>query len=83
MKVFMTSTAIISLENVRRVEKRITETKHTSRGKPYILTRYEIVIHYIGGNTLDDEHIEFGNGDSAKVLCDLAFETIFEKLSEK
>lgn len=83
MKVFMTPTTIISLENVRRVEKCITETKHTSYGKPYTLTHYEIVISYAGGDVLDNERIEFGSGESAKILCDLAFETIYEKLSEK
>ena len=80
MKVFMTPTTIISLENVRRVEKCITETKHTSYGKPYTVTHYEIVVLYMDG---ESESIEFGSGDPAKDLCNLAFEIIYEKLSEK
>lgn len=80
MKVLMTPNSIISLENVRRVEKRVTETKHTSYGKPYTLTHYEIVVLYVG--THDNEHIEFGTGESAKDLCEATFKVIFEKLSE-
>lgn len=82
MKVLMTPNSIISLENVRRVERRVTETKHTSYGKPYTLTHYEIVVLYMGGNTMDNEYIQFGCGESAKDLCDTTFETIYKKLSE-
>lgn len=78
MKVLMTPDSIISLENIRRVEKRIFETKHTSCGMP--LTRYEILISYMGGK--DEELIQFGDGNSAKVLCETAFHDIYAKLSE-
>ena len=79
MKVLMTTNSIISLENVRRVERHITETKHTSYGKPYTLTHYDIAIIYAGN---ESEHINFGTGDSAKDLCDSTFQIIFNKLSE-
>ena len=79
MKVLMTTNSIISLENVRRVERRITETKHTSYGRPYTLTHYDIAIIYSNDNS---QHISFGTGDSAKDLCDATFQTIFDKLSE-
>ena len=80
MKILMTPSSIISLENVRRVEKQVTETKHTSYGKSYTLTHYEIVIVYIGGQ--DSERIRFGHGTSAKDLCEATFCDIYEKLSE-
>lgn len=79
MKVLMTPNSIISLENVRRVERRITETKHTSYGKPYTLTHYDIVIIY---NNDSSEHLSFGTGNSAKDLCDTTFQTIYDKLIE-
>ena len=79
MKVLMTTNSIISLENVRRVERRITETKHTSYGKPYILIHYDIAIIY---NNDSSEHLSFGTGNSAKDLCDTTFQTIYDKLIE-
>lgn len=80
MKILMTTDSIISLENVRSVEKRIFETKHTSYGKSDVLTHYEILISYMGGQ--DEALIRFGNGNSAKVLCETAFHDIYAKLSE-
>lgn len=80
MKILMTPDSIISLENVRRVEKRTFETKHTSYGKPYVLTHYEILISYMGGQ--DEELIQFGCDASAKVLCETTFHEIYAKLSE-
>lgn len=79
MKLIKTPTTIISLENVRRVEYRTTETKHTSYGKPYTLTHYEIAIIYCDDAS---EFIQFGSGDNAKALCDTTYETIYERLSE-
>lgn len=79
MKVLMTTNSIISLENVRRVERRITETKHTSYGKPYVLIHYDIAIIY---NNDSSEHLSFGTGNSAKDLCDTTFQTIYDKLIE-
>lgn len=79
MKVLMTPNSIISLENVRRVERRITETKHTSYGKPYTLTHYNIAIIY---NDEGSEHLDFGTGNSAKDLCDTTFQAIYNKLTE-
>lgn len=79
MKVLMTPNSIISLENVRRVERRITETKHTSYGTPYTLTHYNIAIIY---NNDSSEHLDFGTGNSAKDLCDTTFQTIYDKLIE-
>ncbi len=80
MKVLMINNSIISLENVRRVEKLVTETKHTSYGKPYILTHYEILVSYMGGE--DSELIKFGHTPSAKELCEVTFNDIYSKLSE-
>lgn len=79
MKVLMTPDSIISLENVRRVERRIAETKHTSYGRPYTLTHYDIAIIY---NNDGSEHLSFGTGNSAKDLCDTTFQTIYDKLIE-
>lgn len=80
MKVLMTLNSIISLENVRRVSKRVSETKHTSYGKAYTLIHYEILISYAGGH--DSELIQCGHGDSAKDLCEATFCDIYKKLSE-
>ena len=80
MKILMINNSIISLENVRRVEKLVTETKHTSHGKPYTLTHYEILILYMGGQ--GSERIQFGHSTSAKDLCEATFCDIYEKLSE-
>lgn len=79
MKVLMTPNSIISLENVRRVERKEYETKHTSYGKAYTLTHYEIVIVYTNDTS---EHIACGTGNNAKDLCDTTFQTIYNKLSE-
>ena len=80
MKILMTPDSIISLENVRRVEKLVTKTKHASHGKPYPLTHYEILILYMGGD--DNERIQFGHDASAKDLCEATFLDIYAKLSE-
>lgn len=83
MKILMIDNSIISLENVRRVERRITDTKHTSYGKAYTLTHYELAIIYCGSNNYtDNEHIQFGTGNEAKAACDKTFNEIYKILSE-
>lgn len=79
MEVLKTPNSIISLENVRRVERREYETKHTSYGKSYVLMHYEISIVYTNDTS---EHITCGTGNNAKDLCDTTFQTIYEKLSK-
>lgn len=79
MKMLMTADEIISLENVRRVERRATESKHTSYGKPYTVKHYEILIIYTDGQA---EHICCGEDTSGEKACAEYFKTIYEKLSE-
>ena len=79
MKVLMTTDEIISLENVRRVERRVTESKHTSYGKPYIVKHYEILIAYTDGQA---EPICCGEDAYGEKACAEYFKTIYEKLSE-
>ena len=79
MKVLATTTSIISLENVRRVNKNVSEIKHTHYGKPYTIAEYTIRIDYCDGGC---EWIQCGEGDNAKDLCDAIFESIYDKLSE-
>ena len=79
MKMLMTTDEIISLENVRRVERRVTESKHTSYGKPYIIKHYEVLIIYTEGQA---EHIRCGEDTRGEKACAEYFKTIYEKLSE-
>lgn len=78
MKALLLPTSIISLENVRRADIVARGSKHTSYGKPYILTTYSIEITY---NNQTSESIDFGYGDNAKDLCEATFKLIYEKLS--
>ena len=75
----MTTNEIISLENVRRVERRVTESKHTSYGKPYIMKHYEILIVYTEGQ---EEYLCCGEDAPGEKACAEYFKTIYEKLSE-
>lgn len=79
MKVLMTNNSIISLENVRRVDKHISESRHTSYGKPYTVTHYSIsIIYYNDGS----EHIDCGENAADKTQCETIFQTIYDKISE-
>ena len=80
MKVLMTNNSIVSLENVRKVNKNVFETKHTSRGVPYTLTHYQIAISYRGDQW--GETIECGTNSTGEKVCDELFQTIYQKLSE-
>ena len=75
----MIPNSIISLENVRRVNRKVNQTKHTSYGKPYTLTHYSIEIVYCDGGS---EFIEFGHEITSRDLCDTTFQIILEKLGE-
>ena len=79
MKMLMTANQIISLENVRRVDRKMTESRHTSYGKPYIVKHYEIVIVYTNDTA---EYIGCGEDTPGEKTCAEYFQTIYEKLSE-
>lgn len=79
MKMLMTTNEIISLENVRRVERRVTESRHTSYGKPYTVRHYEILIVYTEGQA---ERIDCGENTPGENACAEYFKTIYETLSE-
>lgn len=79
MKVLKTNDYIISLENVRKVTRNISETKHTSRGTPYTLTHYQISIAY--NNDTWGENIDCGTNSVGEKTCAELFQTIYEILS--
>ena len=79
MKVLKTNNSIISLENVRRVDKFTTTSKHTSYGKPYTITHHRIEVSYFNDEYV---HIECGEDEAGKAQCDAIFNTIYNKLSE-
>lgn len=79
MKVLITPNSIISLEDVRRVERKEYATNYTSYGRAYTLVCYEIAIIYTNDTS---ERIIYGTGNSAKDLCDTTFQIIYNKLSE-
>ena len=75
----MTTNSMISLESVRRVERKVIETNHTSYGKKYTVKHYEIVIIYCDSSS---EHISCGEGDRGEKTCAEYWLDIFSKLSE-
>lgn len=79
MKMLITTNELISLENVRRVERKVVESKHTSYGKPYIVKHYEILIVYTDGQ---EERLCCGEDALGKKTCAEYFKTIYEELSE-
>lgn len=79
MKLLMTTNSIISLEGVRRVERNVTESNHTSYGKKYTVKHYDITIIYCEGPA---EHIHCGEGTTGEKTCAEYFTEIFNKLSE-
>jgi hypothetical protein len=79
MKLLLITDSIISLENVRRVEKKVTETKHTSYGEKYTIKHYSITIVYTDGSS---ECIECGKDAIGKQTCNEHWLNIFNKLSK-
>jgi hypothetical protein len=79
MKILMTTNSIISLENVRRVERNVTETNHTSYGKKYTVKHFDITIIYCDNSS---EHIRCGEGNVGEKTCAEYWLDIFNKLSE-
>lgn len=79
MKLLITSKAIVSLEDVRRVEKHIYETSHTSYGERYTIRHHEIIISY---NDKTCESIDCGNNAAGEKALAEYFQTIYNTLSE-
>ena len=79
MKILMTTNSIISLENVRRVERNVIETNHTSYGKKYTVKHFDITIIYCDNSS---EHICCGEGNVGERTCAEYWLDIFNKLSE-
>ena len=77
MKILMTLDSIISLENVRRVEKRMRESTHTTYGKKYTITHHSIAIVYTDDKS---EHISCGEGKSGADMCEATFANIYDIL---
>lgn len=80
MKLIKTNNSIISLENVRRVNLDTYETKHTTYGKPYTISHYEIRIHYT--DNLPCERIDCGEDASGKMAAETWFSKIADILSK-
>lgn len=74
MKLISTETSIISLENVRRVDLIISEDWHTSRGVPYVIKSYLILIRY--ENNEYTERIECGNNAKGETMSKEYMDTI-------
>lgn len=79
MKLLVTTDSIISLEDVRRVERRVIESKHTSCGEKYTVKHYEIIIIYCDGT---NEHVHCGDDYIGEKACAEFWLDIFDKLSE-
>jgi hypothetical protein len=80
MKILMTIDSIISLENVRRVEKRVRESTHTTYGKKYTITNYSIAIIYTDDKS---EHISCGEGKNGADMCEATFANIYDILAKE
>lgn len=80
MKILMTLDSIISLENVRRVEKRVHESNHTTYGKKYTTTHHSIAIIYTDDKS---EHISCGEGKSGADMCEATFASIYDILTKE
>lgn len=80
MKILTTLNSIISLENVRRVEKRTRESHHTTYGEKYIITHYSIAIIYTDENS---EYVDCGEGKNGADMCEATFTQIYEILAKE
>ncbi len=80
MKLIVTKNSLISLENVRRVDLRESTSKHTSHGKPYTITHYDVVIIYTDKT---NEYIACGEDENGRVTANLLMDKIVSILSEK
>lgn len=80
MKLLNTEYSVISLENVRYAELLKYESKHTSKGNPYITTDYTVYIHYIDGFSM---RVECGKDEQGLTTAKLTLDKIYSILSEK
>lgn len=80
MKILNTEKAILSLEDVRRVNLNVAESKHTSHGKPYTTQHYDVIIIYTDKTS---ERIACGEDENGRVTANLLMDKIVSILSEK
>lgn len=80
MKILNTEKSILSLEDVRRVDLHVTESKHTSHGKPYTIHHYDVTIVYTDKTS---ERVACGEDENGHVTAKLLMDKIVEILSEK
>lgn len=80
MKILNTEKAILSLENVRRVDLNVAESKHTSHGKPYTIQHYDVIIVYTDKTS---ERLQCGEDENGHTTAKLLMDKIFTILSEK
>ena len=81
MKLIVTKNSLISLENVRRVDLHESTSKHTSHGKPYTVTDYEIFIYYMNDATVS-ERIKCGEGADGQAQAEKFMAQIADILSK-
>jgi hypothetical protein len=79
MKVIIINEEIISLENVRRVSKHVSERSYTSYGKKCIDYTYSLYIYY--GHFKEHDYIECGKNEKGKEICDATLCEIYNILS--
>ena len=80
MKILNTEKSIISLEDVRRVDLLVFESKHTSQGKPYTIQHYDVLIVYTDKGS---ERIVCGEDEKGHATAKLLMDKIVSILSEK
>ena len=80
MKILNTEKSILSLEDVRRVDLHVTESKHPSHGKPYTIHHYDVTIVYTDKTS---ERVACGEDENGHVTAKLLMDKIVEILSEK
>lgn len=81
MKIIVTEDKIISLENVKSVEKRsIDEERHTKMGKPYYLYNTSIHINYFGGDTERIYLDGYTSSETAKKELETLIQRIYVEL---
>ena len=80
MKVIKITNSIISLENVRRVERRKTTSQHTKSGQKYSIDHYSVSVIYTDDKA---EHIECGRDADGQDRADRLMDEIFEILSKE
>lgn len=76
MKILMTDNELISLENVRKVERKCHTTNHTRRGTAYSVDHYQITISYCGKDEFA-EHIDCGEDAKGKAKAEELFSKIY------